>query len=906
LNTFGKVSLVNTGLGRRWKIECAPHVMVRLKRVFERIDKKDIGVCFLDESVNNSRELAWFLQRFPMDVDPSDLLEKRVAEHRELEEKIFKILHEKYEAPHFDLALPPREYQRLAADMVLTTGRLLLADDVGLGKTVSAICTLTDPEALPALVVTLTHLPRQWEAEINKFAPKLRTHIVKKGTPYDLTVGKRGKRQLFPDVIIISYSKLKGWADVLLPVVRSVIYDECQELRHNTSLKYHAALKLSEASKYRMGLSATPIYNYGGEFFHVMQCIAVDSLGQWEEFQREWCTHSFGDKPRIGDPKAFGTFLRQEGLMLRRTRKDVQRELPALTIVPHYVDANLAALQKVQSSAAELARIILMQQGETRRGEKMQAAQELSWMLRQATGIAKAPYVAEFVKLMLEQDERVVLYGWHHEVYDLWRDLLRDHNPVFYTGEESIPQKEESKRKFISGETRLLVISLRAGAGLDGLQKVARTVVFGELDWSPGVHEQSLSEDTEILTRYGFSGRNNVDVGDEVAAFDIATGKISWELVTKKTGRTVDPGEQLYATITDKIDIRVTAGHQMVFRAKRRTISGTDRTDWGKTTAEDLAGQSRRFIPTSGFQEASGIGLSSYQLRLIGWFLTDGGRNGRGKSILTIYQADHQQWNKDIVEVLDGCGLKWTRHQRKPSVSGTVMNLYCVQKGTRKRKTSGSGNGWIELESYLDKDLSPLLENVTRSQLLDLLRGINMGDGSKRAKNVMRITNTNKVFLDRLQSLCVRRGLSANISERSARTKAGKLVYDIWISDSLEACVPRTGKSNAFRPVESKPGENVWCVTNRLGTLIARRNGKVAIVGNCIGRVYRDGQSEPVSAYYLISDHGSDPVVADVLQIKKQQIEGTRDPEAELIESLDTGEDNIKRLAERFLKITAN
>jgi len=37
-----------------------------------------------------------------------------------------------------------------------------------------------------------------------------------------------------------------------------------------------------------------------------------------------------------------------------------------------------------------------------------------------------------------------------------------------------------------------MIISLRAGAGIDGLQDVARRVVFGELDWSPGVHEQNI------------------------------------------------------------------------------------------------------------------------------------------------------------------------------------------------------------------------------------------------------------------------------------------------------------------------------------------------------------------------------------------------------------------------------
>jgi hypothetical protein len=35
-------------------------------------------------------------------------------------------------------------------------------------------------------------------------------------------------------------------------------------------------------------------------------------------------------------------------------------------------------------------------------------------------------------------------------------------------------------------------MSLRAGAGLHGLQDVCKVGVFGELDWSPGIHEQAL------------------------------------------------------------------------------------------------------------------------------------------------------------------------------------------------------------------------------------------------------------------------------------------------------------------------------------------------------------------------------------------------------------------------------
>ena len=175
--------------------------------------------------------------------------------------------------------------------------------------------------------------------------------------------------------------------------------------------------------------------------------------------------------------------------MIRRTRKDVGRELPGLSVVPYAVDADEAALDSVGDSCRELAKIILAQ-GEGYRGQKMHASEELSNKLRQATGIAKAPYVSDFVRLLVEAGEKIVLFAWHREVYSIYLDKLKEFNPVMYTGSESTAQKEAAKNAFVEGDSKVMLISLRAGAGLDGLQNACRTVVFGELDWSPGVHVQ--------------------------------------------------------------------------------------------------------------------------------------------------------------------------------------------------------------------------------------------------------------------------------------------------------------------------------------------------------------------------------------------------------------------------------
>jgi SNF2 family DNA or RNA helicase len=490
---------------RAWVVDCEPHVKIRLKRVFAKLAKSSHGTLRLSDTAENAADLRWFMERYPLDVAPADLehLDRRVADHVDRAAQIANVLADGYVPPAFPLALPAREYQRIAADLVLRSGGTLIADDVGIGKTVTGICTLTDPRTLPALVVTLTHLPRQWQAEINRFAPHLRVHILKSGKPYDIAAAMRGRRRAdrtamlpglnaFPDVLISNYHKLSGWADTLGGQVRSVIFDEVQELRRCDSAKYSAAGHIARGASFRTGLSATPIYNYGGEMFAVLDAIRPGALGTREEFIREWCGEGGQpDRASVKDPKAFGTYLRSEGLMLRRTRADVGRELPELTKVTHHIDADPEELERVQGSAAELARIILTQGG-LERGAQFRAAEELSYLLRQATGIAKATFVAEFVRLLVESGEQVVLYGWHRAVYDVWAERLADLKPAFFTGEESPTQKADAATRFIRGDAKVLVMSLRAGAGLDGLQGHCRTMVFGELDWSPGVHEQAI------------------------------------------------------------------------------------------------------------------------------------------------------------------------------------------------------------------------------------------------------------------------------------------------------------------------------------------------------------------------------------------------------------------------------
>lgn len=456
------------------------------KRMFHRIPKDASGIITLEDTPSTCRDLEWFAFRFTLEMPDEQRMRSGSQQHQDHIKSLDDILAGRRPGLQFPMALPPREYQSQAAHLFLEKRSLLLADDVGVGKTATAIAAITDPRAQPAVVVCPAHLCRQWEREIKRFAPGLRTHIIKQSTYYDWC--RRGAPA--PDVVLISYHKLHGWVSVLSKYCRSIILDEVHDVRRSESDKHSAACKIAAAVDYRLGMSATPIFNYGGEIWNVFQVISPEALGSREEFLREWCSGAGGDKPKLTDPEAFGAWLREQHLMLRRTRRDVGRELPELTRITHMVDSDTTVLENAASAAEELAKLIL--HGGGGRGDAFHAAGEFDAMMRQATGIAKAPHVAAFVRMLLESDEPVVLYGWHRGVYALWLEALKDFKPLLYTGSESAAAKEAAVEKFVRGESNLLIVSLRSGAGLDGLQFRCRTPVFGELDWSYSVHEQCI------------------------------------------------------------------------------------------------------------------------------------------------------------------------------------------------------------------------------------------------------------------------------------------------------------------------------------------------------------------------------------------------------------------------------
>jgi superfamily II DNA or RNA helicase len=198
----------------------------------------------------------------------------------------------------------------------------ILADDMGLGKTVQAIALLLWAKSKYKrklnLVVAPTSVVPNWEREIAKFAPGLKT-VVWQGP----NRSQRAPELEKADVMITSYALLRRDEELLQALdLRYVILDEAQHIKNPMSQTARSAKKLS--SERRLALTGTPIENRLSELWSIFDFVSPGLLGTLKTFEE-----------RIARPIDRGdmdTAQRLRGtikpFVMRRLKRDVAADLP--------------------------------------------------------------------------------------------------------------------------------------------------------------------------------------------------------------------------------------------------------------------------------------------------------------------------------------------------------------------------------------------------------------------------------------------------------------------------------------------------------------------------------------------------------------------------------------------------
>lgn len=444
------------------------------------------------------QDLVWLMQRYPLRVvdraafeeafrECTAFLVKRIRANKAFENRAAGADGERIalKAPAtFHGSLADRPWQEEGLAHMVANPRTILGDDLGLGKTVQFLALLAQLEKWPALIVCETHNQVQWIKQSCKFlgidedGGRLKLHRIRGTNP------SAGLPQAH--IYVTHYGLLRHWRQELVDAGIQVIgFDEIQALRKHDSQKYFAATDIAWRAEHVVGLSDTPIYGYGIEMWSVMNAVDQQCLGTRDQFMRQWCANSV----QVTDPDALGDYLRREGLLIRRTKEMVKSKVPPVHPMTYWVDGDESTFNRLNVDAHRLRAEAANQNTAFDRARLEEAADNAE---RKATGIAKAADVIALVKALVADGERVLLGAWHHEVVDLYVEALKDIGVGCFTGRQDTTQKENVKDAFIAGTIKVLIMNLRSGAGVDGLQHVCRIFVAGELDWSPQVHRQII------------------------------------------------------------------------------------------------------------------------------------------------------------------------------------------------------------------------------------------------------------------------------------------------------------------------------------------------------------------------------------------------------------------------------
>ena len=400
-------------------------------------------------------------------------------------------------------------FQKAGINFCLDKDNVLMADEPGLGKTIMSVGLINvKMDIKTVLVICPASLRLNWKRELDKWL------INKK----EVRVADTG----FPDspIVVVNYDSLKKHYDA----VRSrewdlLIIDECHYLKNGKTLRskqvFGGKLKKKDEEKLtpilarkRLFLTGTPIVNKPAELWNLLSHLDKTTWNNWGFYMKHYCNatyNGFGwDVGGASNLDEMHLKLRSS-LMLRRLKKDVLKELPAkrrqVIVIP--ADDVKDIIRNEKKLKKEMKDRILqlkldMEIAKTSNNEEdyvkavKAMKQSRTWRftemarIRHETAVAKVPFVAEHVREMMEETDKVIIFAHHHDVIDGLIESLKDFGVVSLTGEDGQKKRQASIDGFQTNkDIRIFIGSIQA-SGVGITLTAASNVVFSELDWVPG------------------------------------------------------------------------------------------------------------------------------------------------------------------------------------------------------------------------------------------------------------------------------------------------------------------------------------------------------------------------------------------------------------------------------------
>ncbi len=408
----------------------------------------------------------------------------------ELSEEMLTNINDKLKGK-FPEGLDLYPFQKVAVAFAeMSNGKCLIGDEMGIGKTISAIgYAALHPESRPAVVVCPSNVKFNWKKELNKWLPDENVQVI--------TSGKDTVEMT--DFIVINYDLMAKQQNNLIDIApRLVILDESHYIKNSGSKnkpvqRTLATLNVASTSPEVIALSGTAISSRPKEFFNTLNLMRPNQFPSFWDFAQRYCDPWHDGYGWNFDGASHTKELneRTRDLCIRRLKSEVLPELPPKTRTFLPVE-----LDKKTRSPYDYAQ----DEWDSRidsyylNGEPLPKGIMLNMIsdLRHICGLIKVDYAVEWIKQYHNQTGKpIVIFTHHRDVLKRLADKLkRVGNVQTISGDTASKARQEIVDDFQAGHIGVLICNTVAAK--EGITLTAAdTVVFLEREWTPADEEQA-------------------------------------------------------------------------------------------------------------------------------------------------------------------------------------------------------------------------------------------------------------------------------------------------------------------------------------------------------------------------------------------------------------------------------
>ena len=426
------------------------------------------------------------------------------------------------------------QHQEEGIKFLLSRNGSILADDMGLGKSIQSIIAALESGAKKILVVCPSSTKINWEREINVFCHE--TAIVD---------GKKWKEAKFT---IINFDILKNFhtlktkknpdaelnRDLANAKFDLVIIDEAHYLKNNDSIRGKTMVEL--VTKHNINkvwlLTGTPVANRPMDFFNLLKIIKSPIAENWKHYAVRYCggkqffrTLKNGTKKQIwltdGASNLEELASKTKNIILRRLKTEVL-DMPDKVVTPMYQELDKKGWKEYSELWDEYVTKRILEDKKTNEDQK--SLVELI-LLRKFIAAQAIPYTIEMVENAMEMGRKVIIFTSFTEELE----ILQNHFgklAVKHNGPMTNLQKQKSVDAFQQNSKVKVFIGNIKSAGVGITLTEGTVVIFNSFDWVPGSNEQAEDRAFRI-------GQNN-DVNIYYQLFDNTISTRMWEMLNNK------------------------------------------------------------------------------------------------------------------------------------------------------------------------------------------------------------------------------------------------------------------------------------------------------------------------------------------------------------------------------------